>query len=166
MGDFLVFVCQPQPSDGGRLGLHIQIRRRHSIRDNQRAVAQAGLSFGPAQPQPAVCLPVGDTKGGHPLWWSFPHFCQQKGGPAGGVSGFGATPHRVKKITLAKIRAPPARAKRPLPPGQHSGTRRPCPQGITPPRRYPLLSGQSWVFRSMFCQKWQRLWAGTCRSAL
>ena len=45
--------------------------------------------FGPTQPQPAVCLPVGVPKGDSPLWWSFPPFCQQKGGPAGGVGARG-----------------------------------------------------------------------------
>ena len=45
------------------------------------------LFFGPARPQSAVCLPVGVPKGDSPLWWSFPPFCQQKGGPAGGDKG-------------------------------------------------------------------------------
>ncbi len=124
MGAFLVLVCQPQPSDGERLGLHIKIRRRHFIRDNQRAVAQAGpVLWSRAAASRCLFARRGSQRGFAPLV-VFPPFLPAERGPARRAKRvWGHAPYSKEAILWLKAE--------------------PCPQGAKIPGGYPCPAGQT-----------------------
>ncbi len=134
MGAFLVFMCQPLFLLSHYLGLHIQIRRRHFIRDNQRAVAQAGPVLWACAAATRCLFARGGSQRGCPPLVVFPPFLPAERGPARRAKRvWGHTPKSREAILWLKAEPCPPGQNGLCPLGQHSGMRRPGPQGTTPP---------------------------------